>query len=47
MALSKTTTKAIWLGKLLEDLGFVQKNPTNFFWKQSKFLCFGSKSKIP
>jgi hypothetical protein len=38
MALSKTTTKAIWLGKLLEDLGFVQENPTNFFGNnQSSF----------
>jgi len=43
MTLSKVVSKAIWLRRLLEDLDFVQKNPTTLFGDNQSYFSLATK----
>jgi hypothetical protein len=46
VALSKIVSKAIWLRRQLEDLGFVQKNLTAFFGDNQNYFALASNPKF-
>jgi hypothetical protein len=46
MALSKVATKAIWLRKLLEHLGFVYKNLTTLFGDNQSSFALAANPKF-
>ncbi len=44
--LSKVVSKAIWFMRLLEDLDFVQKNPTTLFGENQSYFALASNPKF-
>ncbi len=46
IALSKVVSKVIWLRRQLEDLGFVQKNPTTPFGDNQNYFVLASNPRF-
>jgi hypothetical protein len=47
MALLKACAKAIWLCKLLQDLGFFQLEPTTIYIDNQSAIALSLNSKFP